>query len=72
MTAPAPTAAVTAPQSTPRGRFTKGLIYDVFTALERYGYRRPDDDRRLGQAVGMLFKLASVYEGSCDDLEVTS
>ena len=44
-------------------RFTWGLVLDVFDALERYGYHR-HDNQHTGQAFGMIFELAYVYEGS--------
>jgi hypothetical protein len=41
-------------------RLTWGLIIDV---LERHGYRK-SGDQHTGQAVGVIFDLARVYEGT--------
>ena len=45
------------------GRMTWGLIIDVFGVLERHGYRKLDN-QHTGQAVGVIFDLARVYEGT--------
>jgi len=45
------------------GRMTWGLIIDVLGVLERHGYRKLDN-QHTGQAVGVIFDLARVYEGT--------
>ena len=40
-------------------------IFEVFDVLERYGYHERDDQHG-GQAVGMIFDLTRVYEGTHD------
>jgi len=62
MTAPA----LNAPEgSSANGRFTYGLVYDVFTVLDQHGYQA-GGDRHIGQAVGLLLRLTRAYEGSAD------
>jgi len=46
-------------------RFTWGLVFDVFEVLERHGYHRYDN-QHTGQAFGMIFDLAYVYDGTRD------
>jgi hypothetical protein len=46
-------------------RMTWGLIVDVLDVLERHGYHKRDN-RHVGQAVGMIAHLASVYDGTRD------
>jgi hypothetical protein len=46
-------------------RFTWGLIIDVFDVLERHGYHRYDN-QHTGQALGVIFDLAYVYDGTRD------
>ena len=47
------------------GRMTWGLIGEVLDTLERHGYHRYDD-RHTARAVGAIFDLADVYEGTRD------
>lgn len=53
------------PDPTSDSRFTWGLIIDVFDLLERYGYRR-GDDQQTGQAIGLLTRLVGVFEGKLE------
>jgi hypothetical protein len=46
-------------------RMTWGLIRDMFDVLERHGYRR-HDKQHTAQAIGVIFDLASLYEGTRD------
>ena len=46
-------------------RFTWGLIIGVLDVLERHGYHRYDN-QHTGQAFGMIFDLAYVYDGTRD------
>ena len=44
-------------------RMTWGPIIDVIDVLERHGYRK-SGNQQTGQAVGVIFDLARVYEGT--------
>jgi hypothetical protein len=44
-------------------RMTWGLIHEVLSALERHGYHK-HDNQHTGQAIGAIFDLAHIYEGS--------
>ncbi len=44
-------------------RMTWGLVIDVLGVLDRHGYQRADNTH-TGRAIGLLFDLARVYEGS--------
>jgi hypothetical protein len=46
-------------------RFTWGLVIDVFDVLERHGYHQYDK-QHTGQAFGLIFNLAYVYDGTRD------
>ena len=46
-------------------RFTWGLIIGVLDVLEGHGYHRYDN-QHTGQAFGMIFDLAYVYDGTRD------
>jgi hypothetical protein len=44
-------------------RMTWGLIHEVLSALERHGYHK-HDNQHPGQAIGAIFDLAHIYEGT--------
>jgi hypothetical protein len=44
-------------------RMTWGLIDDVLDTLERHGYHKYDN-RHTGRAIGVIFDLVHIYEGS--------
>jgi hypothetical protein len=44
-------------------RMTWGLIHEVLSALERHGYHK-HDNQHTGQAIGAIFDLAHIYEGT--------
>jgi hypothetical protein len=44
-------------------RFGIGLIADVFTVLDRHGYRRTTDNAGIGAATQALHRLVRLYEG---------
>ena len=46
-------------------RFTWGLVIEVFDVLERHGYHQYDK-QHTGQAFGLIFDLAYVYDGTRD------
>jgi len=46
-------------------RMTWGLIIDVLNLLERHGYHK-HDNQHTGQAAGVIYHLARVYEGDRD------
>ena len=46
-------------------RMTRGLIIDVLNLLERHGYHK-HDNQHTGQAAGVIYHLARVYEGDRD------
>jgi hypothetical protein len=46
-------------------RMTWGFILDVLNVLEQHGYHRTDN-MHTGEAVGLIFDLARVYDGSLD------
>ena len=48
---------------TSEDRFTWGLILDVLDVLERHGYHKYDN-QHTGRAVGVIFDLARIYEGT--------
>jgi hypothetical protein len=54
------------PDSDSDSRFTWGLIIEVFDVLERRGYQR-GGGQHTGQAIGLLFRLADVYEHGYED-----
>jgi hypothetical protein len=46
-------------------RLTWGLITDVLDVMERHGYHRGDDEH-TGQAIGLIYDVARIYEGTLD------
>jgi hypothetical protein len=44
-------------------RMTWGLIIDVLDVLERHGYHKRDN-QHTGEAAGVIFDLARIYEGT--------
>ncbi len=46
-------------------RMTYGLIIDMLDVLERHGYHRYDS-QHTGKAVGAIFELAYIYDGTRD------
>lgn len=47
-------------------RMTWGFILDVLNVLERHGYHRVDN-RHTGETVGLIGRMARIYEGTMDD-----
>jgi hypothetical protein len=46
-------------------RLTWGFILEVLDVLERHGYRRSDSEH-TGQAIGLIRRVARIYEGTLD------
>jgi hypothetical protein len=46
-------------------RLTWGFILEVLDILERHGYRRSDSEH-TGQAIGLIRRVARIYEGTLD------